>query len=141
VPWASKALAVDHQDAGLVVAVAAQRLRHFPAIHARHRDVEQKQVRPQCWASARQAWPSGALNRNEAERRQHLAQRSRCTGIVVGDQDGLSRTEIAGDGASTGAWRVGLVTSDSRILTRKVLPTPTMLVTLSRRPSRPRAAG
>src|SRR3982074_1484769 len=27
----------DHQDAGLVVAVAAQRLCHFPAIHARHR--------------------------------------------------------------------------------------------------------
>src|SRR5829696_6816487 len=35
-----------HQDAGLMVAALAQGLRHRPAVHARHRDVQQEQIRP-----------------------------------------------------------------------------------------------
>src|SRR3954470_15804829 len=35
-----------HQDARLMVAVRAQRLRHRPAVHARHGDIEQEQIRP-----------------------------------------------------------------------------------------------
>ena len=91
----------------------------------------------QCWASARQAGAIRRAEQDEAERRQHLAQQIALDGIVVGDQDRLARTVIAEDGASTGAIRVGLVTSDSSILTRKVLPAPTVLVTLMSPPITP----
>src|SRR5436190_8070885 len=35
-----------HQDAGLMMSAGAQGFRHRPAVHACHRDVEQKQIRP-----------------------------------------------------------------------------------------------
>src|ERR1700730_2041925 len=36
----------NHQDAGLVMASRAQRLRDRPSVHARHRDVQEKQIGP-----------------------------------------------------------------------------------------------
>src|SRR3954469_17612350 len=58
-----------HQDACLMMTVRAQRLRDGPAVHARHGDVEQEQVRP---AMLRQREASGTVGRaeqDEAERR------------------------------------------------------------------------
>src|ERR1700761_3733093 len=49
-----------HQDARLMMSVCAQRLRDFPAVHLRHRDVEQEQVGP---AVLRQREAASAIGR------------------------------------------------------------------------------
>src|SRR5450631_560625 len=59
----------NHQDAGLVMAGRTQRLRDGPAVHARHRDVEQEQIGP---AMLRERETAGAVRRaqqDEAQRR------------------------------------------------------------------------
>src|SRR5579883_837839 len=87
-----------HQDSRLVVAGGAQRLRDFPAVHAGHRDIEQEKIGPAMLGKRQAARTIGCAKQDEAKRGQHLPQEIAMYGIVVGDEDGLARTLIAGDG-------------------------------------------
>src|SRR3954468_23724041 len=86
-----------HQDAGLVVAARPQGFGHRPAVHARHRDIEQEQIGPAVLCQREAAGSVRRAQENEAERRQHFAQEVAMGRIVVGDQDRLARAVIAED--------------------------------------------
>ena len=80
-----------------MMAVRAQRFRHRPAVHAGHRDIEQEQIGPAMLRQRETAGSVGRAEQDEAERRQHLAQKVALGRIVVGDQDRLARAVIAED--------------------------------------------
>src|SRR3954468_12436781 len=86
-----------HQDAGLVVAARPQGFGHRPAVHARHRDIEQEQIGPAMLCQREAAGSVRRAQENEAERRQHFAQEVAMGRIVVGDQDRLAWAVIAED--------------------------------------------
>ena len=80
-----------------MVAGRAQRLRHRPAVHAGHGDVEQEQIGPAVLRQRETGRAVGRAEQDEAERRQHLAQEVAVGRVVVGDQDRLARAVIAVD--------------------------------------------
>src|SRR5437016_10271668 len=85
----------DHQDARVAVTGRAKGFRHRPTVHAGHRDIEEEQVGPAMCRKRETAGSVGRTQQDEAERCQHFAQKVAVHGIVVGDQDGLARAEIA----------------------------------------------
>src|SRR5579863_4005467 len=86
----------NHQDASLVMAVCAKRFRDRPAVHACHRDIQQKQIRTTMLGERKAARAVGCGKQDKAERRQHFSQQIALYRIVVRDQDGLARAMIAG---------------------------------------------
>ena len=67
-----------------MMAALAQRLRHRPAVHAGHRDIQQEQIGPAMLRQRETAGSVGRAQENKAERRQHLAQQVAMGRIVVG---------------------------------------------------------
>src|SRR3954452_5762953 len=80
----------DHQNAGLAMSVRTQRLRHFPAIHARHGNIQQEQIGPAMLRQGETGRPVRRAQQDEAERREYFAQEIALYRIVIGDQDGLA---------------------------------------------------
>src|SRR5579883_129934 len=84
----------QHHDGG-ALARGADALRHLPAVHVGHRDIEQDQVRPQP-RDERQALAPARRGRDvEAERSEQLADEIALHLVVVDDQHGLRRPVIA----------------------------------------------
>ena len=80
-----------------MVAGRTQRLRHRPAIHGGHGNVEQEQIGPAVLRQRETARSVRRAEQDEAERGQHLAQQVAVGRIVIGDQNGLARAVIAVD--------------------------------------------
>src|SRR5882724_4000147 len=79
----------NHQDTGLMMTGRTQRLRHRPSVHARHRDIQQEQVRPAMLRERETARAVRCAEQDKAKRCQYLAQEIAMDGIIVGDQDRL----------------------------------------------------
>src|ERR1700722_19124114 len=85
----------NHEDAGLMMPARAQRLGHRPSVHARHRDIQQKQIGPAMLREREGGGSVGRAQENKAQRRQYFAQEIAVDGVVVGDQNRLARAVVA----------------------------------------------